>query len=269
MDQMKQSLRVVVLLAALFGLPSLARSEEVRVLAAGAVQHALSHLAPAFERSTGHRLQAQFDTVGAQRDRVLAAPAGAVADVVILSDAAIAALGKASRLAPRPPVSVGQVVVALAVPKPASSSVESSARDAMAVPPLRDEDDLRRLLQSSRRIAYADPARGATAGTHFAKVIDRLGLRDELAPRLTVLPFGVEVIAAVAQGQFDLGVSQSSEIMPHPGVRFVGGLPAPHMLATGYSAALGSDTVGARALLDFLASDAARQAWRDSGFVGR
>ena len=224
----------------------------------------MSHLAPAFERSTGHRLQAHFDTVGAQRDRVLAAPAGAVADVVILSDAAIAALGKASKLAPRPSVSVGQVVVALAVPRSVGSSAAGDAPSAAAerpTPPLRDEEDLRRLLR-----AYADPARGATAGTHFAKVIDLLGMREELAPRLTVLPFGVEVITAVAQGRFDLGVSQSSEIMPHPGVRFVGGLPAPYVLATGYSAALVSDTPSARALLEFLGSEQAREAWRDSGF---
>ena len=64
---------------ALLGHALLAQSEEVRVLAAGAAKHALEHLTADFERSTGHRLQAHFDTVGAQRDRLLAAPVGTVA----------------------------------------------------------------------------------------------------------------------------------------------------------------------------------------------
>ena len=129
-----------------------------------------------FRSSTGHRLQAHFDTVGAQRDRVLVAPAGAVADVVVLSDAAIAALSKAAKLGAAAPVPVGQVVVALAVPHLKTASAHSNSP---ALPPLRDADDLKRLLQASPRIAYADPARGATAGTHFAQVLDQLDMREE------------------------------------------------------------------------------------------
>ena len=254
---------------ALLGHALLAQSEEVRVLAAGAAKHALEHLAADFERSTGHRLQAHFDTVGAQRDRVLAAPVGAVADVVILSDAAMATLSKSSKLGAAAPVSVGQVVVALAVPQPKPASAQNNAIALQPLPPLRDADDLRQLLLASPRIAYADPARGATAGTHFAQVLGQLGLREELAPRLTVLPFGVDVITAVAQGRYDLGVSQSSEIVPHADVRFVGGLPPPYARATGYSAAMVTDKPGSRALLSFLGSDLARQTWRASGFVDR
>jgi molybdate transport system substrate-binding protein len=87
-----------------------------------------------------------------------------------------------------------------------------------------------------------------------------------VAGKTTVLPFGVDVIQAVSQGRFALGVSQSSEITNHPGVQMVGPLPAPHAQATGYGAALASESAAARALLDYLRTPAAVQALRDSGF---
>ena len=244
------------LLAAVLAFAALAANAgEVRVLAAGAAKHAIETLAPAFERASGHTLEASFDTVGAQRDRVLNAQGGSPADVVVLSDAALSQLRAARKLAAVEPVPLGSVKVALAVPANAPA------------PALGSADELRDALLAAPSIAYADPARGATAGTHLARVVDALGLRDALQPRLTVLPFGVEVIAAVAQGRFALGVSQSSEIVQHPGVKLAGALPPPYAQATGYSAAATADNAAARAFLDFLRTPAARAALRESGFL--
>ncbi len=41
-----------------------------------------------------------------------------------------------------------------------------------------------RVLLAAPSIAFADPARAATAGTHFAKVVDALGLTETLASDL-------------------------------------------------------------------------------------
>ena len=232
-----------------------AHADEVRVLAAGAAKRAIESIVPAFERASGHTVRAGFDTVGAQRDRVLHAPAGTVADVVVLSDAAVQQLRDAGKLATAPALPVGRVSVSLAAPAGAP------------LPDISDAAHLRQALLAAPSIAYADPARGATAGTHFARTLDALGIRDAVAAKSTVLPFGVDVIAGVAQGRYALGVSQSSEITGHPGVQLVGPLPAPHARGTGYSAALLADGAAARALLDFLKTPAAVQAFRDSGFA--
>ncbi len=232
-----------------------ASAGEVRVLAAGAAKHALEQIAPEFTRSSGHTLQASYDTVGAQRERVLRAAAGAVADVVVLSTEALAQLRTAGQLPDEAPLPLGFVAVSLAVPKQA------------AVPDISSPDALRRSLLAATSIAYADPARGATAGSHFSQVLERLGLREQLHPRLTILPFGVEVIEGVARGSYALGVSQSSEILQHPGVTMVGPLPAPLGLSTHYAAALARDGEAARSLLLFLASDSARLHLRTSGFL--
>jgi len=246
--------RLPVLLAALL-LAFCARADEVRVLAAGASKHAIETLVPAFERASGHKLRASYDTVGAQRDRVLHAPAGAAADLVVLSDDALRQLREAGKLAAEAAVPVGTVSVSLAVPA------------GQPVPDISDAAHLRETLLAATSIAYADPARGATAGTHFARTLDALGIRDAVAAKTTVLPFGVEVIEAVSQGRHALGVSQSSEITQHAGVRLVGPLPPPYARGTGYSAALASDGAGARALLEFLRTPEAMKAFRDSGFI--
>ena len=231
-----------------------AHADEVRVLAAGAAKHAIETVAPAFERASGHTVRASFDTVGAQRDRVLQAPRGAAADVVVLSDAALRQLREAGKLADAPPVQVGRVSVSLAVPA------------GRPIPDISDAAKLRQALLDAPSIAYADPARGATAGTHFARTLDALGIRDAVAGRTTVLPFGVDVIEAVAQGRYALGVSQSSEITNHPGVQLVGALPAPHAQGTGYGAALASDSAAGRAFMDYLRTPPAAEAFRASGF---
>jgi molybdate transport system substrate-binding protein len=232
-----------------------AMADEVRVYIAGAAKHAVEAIAPVFHRATGHTLRASYDTVGALAGRVLQAAPGEVADVVILSDAALATLRTANRLAAAPAHSVGRVVVALAVPKDA------------ALPDLSTPEALRQALLAAPSIAYADPARGATAGTHFSKVVDALGLTETLKSKTTVLPFGVDVIRAVSEGKFALGVSQSSEIMQHPGIRFAGGLPAPHGLSSGYGAALASDNAAARRWLAFMATPESMRAFAGSGFV--
>ena len=99
------------------------------------------------------------------------------------------------------------------------------------------------------------------------KTLVALGIHDRVAAKVTVLPFGVEVIEAVGAGKFALGVSQSSEIVQHNSVRYVGALPAPHQLATRYQIAALKDRPNGARLAEFLATDAGKRASRESGFV--
>ena len=121
--------------------------EAVRVFAAGAAQGAVLRLGPAIEAASQTKLDAVFDTVGALRDRVLR---GDAADVVIVSEAGLAALEKAGRIT-GPAIDVGSISVALAVRKGAR------------VPDVASPDALKQALLSAGSIAHADPARGATA----------------------------------------------------------------------------------------------------------
>ncbi len=228
-----------------------ARAAEVTVLAAGAAKELVTRIESEFTHATGRRIKATFDTVGAQRERV---EKGERPDAVILSSAAIAQLNKLGLIDTSSITDVGDVQVGLAV------------RAGEVVPDIRTPDAFRITLLAGKSIAYADPARGATAGAHFAKVLTALGIQDRVASKVTVLPFGVEVIEAVAAGKFDIGVSQSSEIVQHKGVRYIGALPVPHQLATRYQIAALKDRSNGVALAEFIAGERGRQASRESGF---
>jgi ABC-type molybdate transport system substrate-binding protein len=81
------------------------------------------------------------------------------------------------------------------------------------------------------------------------------------------MPFGVEVIQAVADGRVELGVSQSSEISLHPGVSLVGRLPEPHALMTSYAAAtLNGASKKAKHFIDFLQTNLGMTVLAEAGF---
>ena len=233
-----------------------ALAADVTVLAAGAAKDLVASIETPFTLVTGHRIKATFDTVGAQRERV---EKGERPDVVILSSAAIAQLDKLGLIEAASIRDIGDVQVGLA-------RIATGDAQGQSAPNISTPQTLRATLLAAKSIAYADPARGATAGAHFAKVLAALGIKDELAKRTTVLPFGVEVIDAVAAGKYEIGVSQSSEIVQHKGVRYIGALPPPHQLATRYQIAALKDRPLGNSLADFAVTERGKAASRESGF---
>jgi molybdate transport system substrate-binding protein len=231
-----------------------ANARELKVYAAGAAKEVVVRVAPEFTKATTIKVVPVYDTVGALRDRLLH---GEKADVVMLSDAALDTLQGRNLIAPGSRQSLGSVAIALAVKKGAF------------IPDISTPEALKKVLLDTKSISYADPERGATAGAHFAKVLDRLGIRDRIAGRLHIMPFGVEVIQGVADGRVELGVSQSSEISLHPGVSLAGRLPEPHALMTPYAAAiLNGASKHAKTFVDFLQTDVGVDALAKVGFSG-
>src|SRR4051794_19588392 len=150
-----------VVLAALVCASSLAQSAELRVLSAAAVQSVFKEIIGDFERQSGHRLNIDYATMGAIHQRIMA---GETAGLVIGSTPSVTGLVEAGRLRRESEVTIAKVGVGIVVPrthpKPQIASVE----------------DFTRALRAARVIVYADPAGGGAAGTHIAKIIDRLGL---------------------------------------------------------------------------------------------
>ena len=111
----------------------------------------------------------------------------------------------------------------------------------VAVPPGTPKPDvstaekLKTALLAARRVAFSDPARGATVGTHFAKVIETLGIKDEVMKKATLARDGVETMRLVVEGKADIGVSQSSEILQAHPDSMAGPFPQEFALATDFS----------------------------------
>jgi molybdate transport system substrate-binding protein len=228
----------------------------VRILSGGAVQGLVESLRPAFEASTGCRIDGVFGAVGAMRERLLA---GDPADVTILSRALIEALARDGHVDPASARDIGRVQTAVAV------------RRGDPPPAVADAAALRGALLAADEIHFPDPEQ-ATAGIHFARVMRDLGIADEVAGRLRPAANGATAMRALAAstGRRPVGCTQATEILATPGIVLVGPLPPGCDLATTYTAAITArSAAGAQAatLIALLAGDSSRALRARLGFA--
>src|SRR5262249_43877881 len=109
----------------------------------------------------------------------------------------------------------------------------------------------KRALLAAKAVAYTDPASGASSGIYVDKLLERLGIADQVRPKAK-LKKGGRAGDLVASGEADIVVQQISEIMPVKGLILAGPLPAEIQNITTYSAAVSTksaDRDAAEALL--------------------
>jgi molybdate transport system substrate-binding protein len=197
---------------------------ELKILSGGAAQGLVNALGSEFKSQTGCEIAGAFGAVGAMRDKLLA---GAPADLLILTSALIAELASTGHVVAGSGADIGTVPTAVAV------------RTGDPAPNIGDGDALRAALRTADGIYFPDP-KLATAGIHFAKVIEKLGLSSELQGRLRTYPNGAAAMATLAavKGGHPLGCTQVTEILNTPGLTLIGPLPEGYELATVYTAGL-------------------------------
>ena len=229
--------------------------QQVRLLSGGAAHGVVDALAAQFRAETGAEIVGTFGPVGGMKDKLLA---GEPADLVILTRALIAELAAAGHVLADPCADLGRVRTGVAV------------KQGDPVPDVSSAPALRAALLAANEIYFPDPLR-ATAGIHFANVLDRLGVREALAPRLRPHASGAAAMGAMsrASGSDLLGCTQITEIMITPGVTLVGPLPAEFELATVYCAAVCAQAASAelaRRLLALLTGELTRALRARLGF---
>jgi molybdate transport system substrate-binding protein len=222
----------------------------LRLVSAGAAHSLVSAIA---ERDA-IAIDGTFGAVGAMLERFRD---GAPCDVVILTRAQIESLVAGGR-AFGPVVDLGTVPTAIAV------------REGEREPDVSNEKALRRALLAADALFYPDPSK-ATAGIHFAKVLDRLGVRDEVAARTRTFPNGATAMRAMALADgTPIGCTQATEILATHGVRLVAALPRGFELETVYTAAVSAtadDLDAAAAFVTSLGDAASRLLRSEAGFV--
>lgn len=222
----------------------------LRFVSAGAAQGLVHALAA--EQGLG--IEGAFGAVGAMLEKL---ESGEPADVVILTRAQIDALAARHRVVAGTVADVGTVATAVSV------------RIADPAPDLGSGEGLRAALLAADAIHFPDPAR-ATAGIHFAKVVDRLGIRDQVAARLRTHPNGMTAMRALADAEgHPIGCTQATEILATPGVRLVGPLPRGFELDTTYAAAVcaeAADLLAAESFVRALTGGQARPRREAAGF---
>jgi molybdate transport system substrate-binding protein len=196
---------------------------KLKILSGGAVQGLVHALAPRFEAETGCGIDGTFGAVGAMREKLVGS---APADLVLLTAALVAELSVSGHVVPGSARDIGIVHTAVAV------------RESDPSPPVGDGPALRDAMLAADAI-YAPDLRLSTAGIHFAKVLDTLGIRAKVEPRLRVFPNGATAMRELAAaGGHPIGCTQVTEILNTPGVALVAPLPKGLELATVYTAGI-------------------------------
>jgi molybdate transport system substrate-binding protein len=198
----------------LFG--GVSAAQDIAFFAAAGVKAPAEELIVEFERTTGLHVRRVYDTAGAAEQKFVAAGKHGVLVTTTARIRSVAASGQGTSHG------VGDTLAGVAV------------AERMPRLPLTTADDLRAALLLAKRVAFSDPARGATVGTHFLKVLDQLHIRDEVLAKSVKARDGIETMKLVMAGEVDLGITQVSEIMQTAPHTLLGPFPVSVELATRY-----------------------------------
>jgi len=213
---------------------------EIKVLSAFPIQEVLEDLGPKFERETGHKLAITFATLGGA---VKLVQGGETADVIIIPRQGIDSLVKDGK------ASAGNVTVI------ARSGIGVAVRKGAPKPDISSPEALKRTLLAAKSITYSDPADGGASSIHFAKVLERLGIVNEIRPKTVLARPGDETGVLVANGKAEIGVHQFQVLMSVAGIEIVGPLPGDLQDTIVFAATIMDGTKSAeasKALVDFL-----------------
>jgi molybdate transport system substrate-binding protein len=237
---MEDLMKFGITLAALVSLALTCTSHaaEIKLLGAGATQESLLELFPEFQRSSGNTVAAKWSGSVDIKKRVTA---GEVYDVVTLPSPDIDVLIQEGKLVPESRADLMKSGIGLAV------------RTGTQKPDVFSSDSLKKTLLAVKSIGYSTGA----SGTYLQQLLQRMGIAEQVKPKMKQTPSGVTVGSIVASGEVELGVQQVSELIHFPGIVYIGPLPADIQQVTVFSAAIltvAGQSLAARELVKFLTS---------------
>jgi molybdate transport system substrate-binding protein len=230
-----------------------AGADEIRLLSSTGMRSVLSELLPQFERASGHKVAASFDTANLLGARI---KAGEGADLAILTAPAIDELIGLGKLAPGSRADL------------ARSGMGVSVRAGARKPDIGSVEAFKRALLDAKSVTYT--ATGAS-GIYFSGLIERLGIAEQVRAKART-PSGGAVGELVARGEAELAVQQIPELMAVAGTAFVGPLPREIQSFTVFSSGIFADArhaAAARALVESLSAPAAARVMQAKGMEPR
>jgi molybdate transport system substrate-binding protein len=211
-------------LLALLCTVTLAKADTIKVLTAGAFKAVVMEVIPEFEKSTGHKVILDGDTVGGLSKRI---QGGEAFDFVIGTPGSLGGLAKEG------------LVNADSVKPVARVGIGIATREGAVKPPLSTVDEFKAALLKASKITYIDPAAGGSSGIYTDKLLRDLGIYEQLKDKI-VLQKGGYVAEAVAKGEAEIAIHQISEILPVKGVILAAPLPEAIQNYTTYAVGIGA-----------------------------
>jgi molybdate transport system substrate-binding protein len=185
---------------------------------------------------------------------------GESADVLVLSRAGIDTLGKQGKIAPGTDVALAGSGVAIAV------------KAGAAKPDISTPQALKKALLKTKSIAYSEPSAGGASGVYFAKLLERMGIAEQMKPKTKFPPAGGFCAELLLSGEAELAVQQKPELMHVAGTEIVGFLPGDLNMVTEFAAAIMAGSKQAqtcKSLIAMLRSPDAAAVFRSKGLEPR
>ena len=212
---------------------------EIQVITSGAFAEALKDLAPVYEKQSPNKVIISYgSSMGAAPDSIPSRLAkGEKFDVLILAAPALDGFIKSGAVQSGTRVelvaSVMGAVVKAGAPKPDISTMNG----------------LRSALLNAKSVAYSASASGVYLST---ELFPKMGISEQMDKTARKI-YSERVASVVARDDADLGFQQVSELLPIPGVDFIGELPPEAQKTVLFSAGITKDAANEEASKDLIA----------------
>jgi molybdate transport system substrate-binding protein len=226
---------------------------ELKVYSTIGVRSAAEELLAQFERTSGHKLAITWGTAPMLIKRI---ETGETADVLILSRAGVDTLLQKDKIAPGSDVML------------ASSGVGIAVKAGAPKPDISTPAALKETLLACRAIAYSEPSAGGASGVYFAKLLERMGIAEQMQPKTKYPPPGGFSAALLLTGEAELAVQQKPELLHVAGCEIIGLLPGDLNLVTEFAAGIAPASAHAdagKALIQMLRTPEAKAAFVAKG----
>lgn len=235
---------------ALGALALTAQAEELKVMTSGGFTASYKLLGPQYAQQSGDTLDTILGpSMGKAPEAIPNRLArGEHADVVIMVGYALDDLIKQGKVDPASRVELADSRIGLVV------------KEGAAKPAIGTDAELKAVLSKAKSVAYSDSASGVYVEKELFK---KLGM-----PAKGTMIERIPVAEQVAKGDYEVGLQQVAELLPVPGVTYVGKIPEDVQSVTRFAAGIpvnAEHPTQAKALLKYLASPEAQPLVRSTG----
>jgi molybdate transport system substrate-binding protein len=213
--------------------------EQITVIGPNIMRAPIEQLVAGFEMKTGHKVKATFGAEVGTRQQIIRGEA----DVPLVE-------------APDADVIASNSVVASSETPVASIAVGFAVRKGAPKPDISTPEALKRALLAAKSITYPDASAGAAAGVIVNEALKKLGILEQLQPKIKPAQGGARAMAMVASGEVEIGMTLLPG-MTDEGIDIVGTLPretSPPTVVMGFVSSHAKDPAAAKDLLAYLSS---------------
>jgi molybdate transport system substrate-binding protein len=222
----------------------------VHVIASNGMKAVVEELQPRIEKSIGHSLSIEYGSTAGLMRKI---EAGAGFDAVILVSDAVGQLAKEAKVNAATRADFARCGVGLAV------------RSGAPKPDISTPAAMKKTLQQAASISYA---KDGASRAYIDRMLERLGIAEEMKPKALLTQGSGPAMASVAAGKTAIVMTLISELLPVKGIDVVGPFPPELQNYVSFGAAVGakaSQPDAAKALIAFLKGQEAAPIYKIKG----